>query len=84
MECVRGKFVDGDPLRFDPVEGSNAIQEWPGVPEWRGRFWLPDSSPVQAGGKFCLIPDDRHPAEPIVEGARPRAAGRSPLASRKA
>ena len=75
MERLRGKLLDGDPHRFDQVEGSIAVQESPGIPEWRGRFWLPDSSPVQSGGRFCLIPDDGRPGEPIVAGSGPGAAG---------
>ncbi len=75
MERLRVTMRDGDPLLFDQLEGSIAIQESPGIPEWRGRFWLPDSSPVQLGGRFCLIPDTGQPRGPIVEGSGPGAVG---------
>ena len=75
MERFRGKLRNGDPVPVDQVQGSIAIQEPPGIPEWRGRFWLPESSPVQSGGRFCLIPDDGQPGEPVVEGSRPGGVG---------
>ena len=42
MERFRGKLMDGDRVLLDEIEGSIAIKEWPGLQEWRGRFWLPD------------------------------------------
>ena len=49
MERFRGPSLDGNRGLLDEIEGSITIPEWPGVPEWRGRFWLPKaagSSPV--------------------------------------
>ncbi len=57
MERFRGKLMDGDRVLFDAINGSIAIKDGPGLQEWRGRYWLPESSPVQSGGKHCLIPD---------------------------
>ncbi len=72
MERFQGKLLVGDQLLVDQVEGSIAIQEPHGTPEWRGRFWLPSSSPVQSGGRLCLIPDD---GQPRGAGPRGRRAG---------
>jgi hypothetical protein len=74
MVRLRGKLLNGDPHLFDQVDGSIAVQESPGIPEWPGRFWLPDSSPVRSGGRFCQIPDDGPSGEPVVEGSGRGAA----------
>jgi hypothetical protein len=57
MERFRGKLMGGDRVLFDKINGSMPIQDAPGLQEWRGRYWLPDSSQVRSGGKYCLIPD---------------------------
>ena len=58
MGRLRGPLLGGDRTLFDEVEGSIAIEEGPGLQEWRGQFWLPESSPVRPGGKYGLIRDD--------------------------
>ena len=58
MERSQGKLLDSDRLLLGEIEWSVTMKEWPGIPEWRGRFWLPDSGQVQPGGKNCLIRDD--------------------------
>jgi hypothetical protein len=85
MNRLRDQLVDGDPHLFDQVEGSIAIQESSGIQEWRGRFWLPASSPVQPGGRFCLIPDEEQPVETQSWRIPDRVpSGRRSLASGKA
>ena len=44
MERFRGQLLDGDRTLFDEIEGSIAIEEGPGLQEWRGQFWLPESA----------------------------------------
>jgi hypothetical protein len=75
MERLRGQFPEGDRTLFDEVEGSIAIEEGPGLQEWRGQFWLPASSPVRPGGKYGLIGDDGRAGELIVDRFEPVAAG---------
>ncbi len=75
MERFRGQLTDGDRILLDEIEGSIAIKEWPGLQEWRGRFWLPESSPVQPGGKYGLIRDDGRAGERVMESSGPGATG---------
>ena len=75
MERLRGQLLEGDRTLFDEVEGSIAIEEGPGLQEWRGQFWLPESSPVRPGGKYGLIRDDGGAGELIVDRFEPVAAG---------
>ncbi len=75
MVRFQGKLMDGDRVLLDEIEGSIAIKEGPGLQEWRGRFWLPESSPVQPAGKYCLIRDDGRAGELVVESSGPSATG---------
>jgi hypothetical protein len=75
MERLRGRLLEGDRTLFDEIEGDIAIEEGPGLQEWRGQFWLPESSPVRPGGKYCLIRDDGRAGEVIVDRFEPVAAG---------
>jgi len=75
MERFLGKLLQGDRTLFDEIEGSITIKEWPGLQEWRGRFWLPEGSPVEPGGKYCLVRDDGRAGELIVDRLEPGAAG---------
>jgi hypothetical protein len=50
MKRFRGQSLDGDRGLLDGIEGSITIPKWPGVPEWRGRYWLPESSRIQPRG----------------------------------
>ena len=75
MERFRGQLMDGDLVLPDGIEGSIAIKEGPGLQEWRGRFWLAESSPVQPGGRYCLIRDDGRAGELTVESSGPDATG---------
>jgi hypothetical protein len=75
MERFRGKLMDGDRVLFDEIEKSIAIDEGPGLQEWRGRFWLPDGAQVRPGDKYCLIRDDGRAGEPIVEISGPGVTG---------
>jgi hypothetical protein len=75
MERFRGKLMDGERVLLDEIEGSIAIKEWPGLQEWRGRFWLPDGGQVRPGSKYCLIHDDGRAGALIVESSGPGATG---------
>jgi hypothetical protein len=48
---------EGDRLLLGEIEASVTMKEWPGIPEWPGRYWLPESSPLQAVGKDRSIGD---------------------------
>ncbi len=76
MERLRGKLMDGDRVAFDEIDGSIAIKEGPGLQEWWGDFSLPGSSPVRAGGKYCLIRDDGRAGALIVASCSPDSTGR--------
>ncbi|MGP0066774.1 MAG: hypothetical protein ACLQGP_24685 [Isosphaeraceae bacterium] len=65
----------GNRLLLGEIEGSITMKEWPGIPEWPGRFWLPDSTQVQPGGKNCLIRDDGGARQLIAVSVAPRATG---------
>jgi hypothetical protein len=39
-------FLGGERFALDETEDSVASEERPILQEWRGRFWLPDSSPM--------------------------------------
>ena len=58
VEHVRGRLLDGDRIVFNEIEGSIAIKDGPGLQEWRGRFWLPESDQVEAGRMYRLFADD--------------------------
>ena len=75
MERFRGQLLDGNRDLLDDIETSITISEWSGIPEWRGRFWLPDSSRIQPGGKFRPIRDAGRAGERIVASSGPSAAG---------
>jgi hypothetical protein len=75
MERLRAQMLDGDRGLLDEIEESITIPEWPGVPEWRGRFWLPDSAQVQPAGKNRLIPDDEGAILLFAESFAPRDVG---------
>jgi len=75
MERLVGKLLEDDRILFDKIEGSITIKEGPGLQEWRGRFWLPEGSPVEPGGKYCLIRDDGRAGALIVNCFEPAAAG---------
>jgi len=75
MERSQGKSLDSDRLLLGEIEGSIAMKECPGIPEWRGRFWLPDSGQVQPGGKNCLIRDDGGARQLFAESFAPDVAG---------
>jgi hypothetical protein len=66
---------DRDRLLFGEIVGSLTMKEWPGIPEWRGRYWLPDSSQVRPGGKNCLIRDDGGARQLFAERFALGAAG---------
>jgi hypothetical protein len=68
-------LLDGDQVLFGEIEGSITIVEGSGLPEWRGRFWLPEGGRVQLGGKSGLIRDDGRAGERIVESFGPDATG---------
>lgn len=82
MKRLRGRSREGNRTLFDEVEGSIAIEEGPGLQEWRGRFWLPDSSPIRPGGKDSLIRDDGRAGGPIMNRFEPVAAGGALAVSR--
>jgi len=73
---VRSQFEspDGARLLLGEIERSITMKEWPGISEWRGRYWLPDSGQVQPGGKNCLIRDDGGARQLFAESFAPRAA----------
>jgi hypothetical protein len=75
MERFRGQFLDGDRGLLDEIEGSITIKEWPGVPEWRGRFWLPESSRIQPGGRSGPIRDAGRAGERLMAPSDPGATG---------
>jgi hypothetical protein len=75
MERLEGKLLDGDQVLFGEIEGSITIEEGPGLPEWRGRFWLPDGGRVEPGRTYGLIRDDGRAGERIVESFGPDATG---------
>lgn len=75
MERSRGRLLEGDRTLCDEVEGSIAIEEGTGLQEWRGQFWLPESSPVRPGGKYGLIRDGGRAGELILDRFEPVAAG---------
>ncbi|MGO9921607.1 MAG: hypothetical protein ACLQIB_43805 [Isosphaeraceae bacterium] len=74
MERFPGKLLQGDRILFDEIEGAITIKDSPGLQEWRGRFWLPEGSPVEPGGKYCLVRDDERAGELILECLEPGAA----------
>jgi hypothetical protein len=73
MERPQGKTPESELLRRGEIEESVAMKEWPGIPEWRGRFWLPDSGQVKPGGKDCLIRDDGGARQLFAESFAPVA-----------
>jgi hypothetical protein len=75
MERSQGKSLDSDRLLLGEIEESITMKEWPGIPEWRGRFWLPDSAQVQPGGKNCLIRDDEAAIQLFAESFAPGGNG---------
>jgi len=75
MERLAGKLLEGDRTLFDKIEGSITIKDGPCLQEWRGRFWLPEGSQVERGGKYCLIRDDGRAGALIVDRFEPGAAG---------
>jgi hypothetical protein len=75
MERFRGQLMDGDRALLDEIEGTIAIQEGPGLQEWRGWFWLPDGAQVRTGDTYCLIRDDAWARELIVKSSGPGATG---------
>ena len=75
MDRFRGKLMDGDRSCSTRSKVTHRIKEGPGAQEWRGEFWLPESSPVQPGGRYCLIRDDGRAGELIVESSGPDATG---------
>jgi hypothetical protein len=75
MKRFRGQMLDSDRGLLDEIEESITIPEWPGVPEWRGRFWLPESSRIQPGGGSGPIRDVGRPAERIAAPADLGATG---------
>jgi hypothetical protein len=76
MEPFRGQLLDGDRGLLDEIEETITIPEWPGVPEWRGRFWLPESSRIQPGRGSGPIRDAGRVGERIVALTDPGAARR--------
>jgi hypothetical protein len=82
MERSQGKLLESDRLLLGEIDSSVTMKEWPGIPEWRGRFWLPDSGQVQPGGKNCLIRDDGGARELIAESFAPGATGTEVAASK--
>jgi hypothetical protein len=74
MEHLLGKLLQGDRTGFDMIEGSIKIKDGPGLQEWRGRFWLPQGSPVEPGGNYCLVRDDGRAGKLIVDRLEPGAA----------
>jgi len=70
-----GKLLEGDRIIFDEIEGSITIKDGAGLQEWRGEFWVPEGSPVQAGGEYSLIRDDGRAGALIVDHFDPGAAG---------
>ncbi len=74
MGRTQVKSPDSDRLRLGAIEESISMKEWPGIPEWRGRFWLPDSGQVQPGGKNCLIRDDGGARQLFAESYAPGVA----------
>jgi len=74
MERSQGKSLDSDRLLLGEIEGSITMKEWPGIPEWPGRFWLPDSGQVRPGSKNCLIRDDGGARQLFAENFEPDAA----------
>jgi hypothetical protein len=79
MERFRGKLMNGDRALFDEIDGPIAMKDGPGLKEWRGRHWLPESSPVRSGGKYCLIPDAAPAGALIVASAGRHSTGRQLL-----
>ncbi len=75
MERSEGKLLDGDRRLPEGIEESITMKEWPGIPEWRGRLWLPDSGQARPGGKNCLIPDGSEARPLFAESFAPGAIG---------
>jgi len=75
MERFVGKLLEDDRMLLDKIAGSSTIKDGPGLQEWRGRFWLPEGSPVEPGGKYCLIRDDGRAGALNVDRFEPGAAG---------
>ena len=67
MGRLLDRLLKGDRTLFDVVDGSSTIKGLPGLQEWRGPFWLPESSPVEPGGNHCLVRDDGRAGELIVD-----------------
>jgi len=82
MERSQGKSLDNDRLLLGKIEASITMKEWPGIPEWRGRYWIPAGSQVQPGGKNCLIRDDGGARELIAESFAPGVTGADITASK--
>jgi hypothetical protein len=74
MEGSQVKSLDSDRILLGEIEGSLTMKEWPGIPEWRGRFWLPDSAQVQPAGKNGLIRDDEVAIQLFAERFAPDAS----------
>jgi hypothetical protein len=75
LERLEGKLLDGDQVLFGEIERSITIEEGTGLPEWRGRFWLPEGGRVEPGRTYGLIRDDERAMERIVESFGPDATG---------
>jgi hypothetical protein len=75
VERFLGKLLEGDRALFDKIDGSITINDGPGLQEWRGRFWLPEGSPVEPGGVYCPRRDDGRAGELFVDHLEPGAAG---------
>ena len=75
MERSQGKSVDCDRLLLGEIEQSITMKEWPGIPEWRGRFWLPESSRIQPGGRSGPIRDAGRAGERLMAPSDPGATG---------
>jgi hypothetical protein len=74
MERTHAESLDSDRLRLGELKESITMKEWPGIPEWQGRFWLPDCCHVDPGGKNGSIRDDGGARQLFAESFAPGAA----------
>jgi hypothetical protein len=72
---LRRQVAGRDQVLFDEIERSLTIEEGPGLPEWRGRSWLPEGGRVEPGRTYGLIRDDGRAGERIVESFGPDGTG---------
>ncbi len=70
MERLQTALLEEDQFLFDRIDVSIPVNEGHGLAEWRGRLWLPESSPIvpdaahQEGGSHA---SNRSPeCQPIV------------------